>query len=132
MTQMTMMETERHIKCYNKGALDAPFILPQNSLFKLTIYYVANAWCFYDEKRELITEPFVLGSSEIIEMVIKNSGFKLDHKAKYDITFSANPFPQMDGSVTRLRKELDGYWYQLDGTGMEGWLCPATTLFFGS
>ena len=132
MIRMIMMEMEPHTKiCYNMGAKIAPFILPENSLFKLTIYYVANAWCFDDDKRGLITEPFVLGSSEMMDEVIKSTGQELDRTKKYDITFSRNPFPEYDASFSRLTKEYDGYWYKMDGCDMKGWLCPATTLYFG-
>ena len=102
----------------------------QNSLYKITIYHSHDSWCFDDKARRLSCEPFVLGSSEMIDAVIQANGLELDRGQRYNITFSTRPFPGWSGSVSRQLKEYDGYWYELDGTKLHGWLCPATTLYF--
>ena len=87
-------------------------------------------WVFDDEKRGLINEPFVLGTSEAIDYVVGPA-------KKIKITHSANQFPHASHYLERLEPEDGGYWYQLVNAGTnepeeidENWLCPATKAFY--
>ena len=106
-------------------------IAPKNSLFRIIVYDWGNKWCFDDAVKGLSAEPFVLGASEMIDDVIQKKFGEVDRACEYGITFSAAPFPRYDASLTRQKEEFGGFWYNLNGTPLEGWLCPATKLYFG-
>ena len=96
-------------------------------MFTIDIYRKGECWCFNDEKRELIDEPFVLGSSEMIDSCILSDNLNGE---KFTVLFSDKLFPTSNHSLSRLNEECGGFWYRLDDGEMTGWLCPATTLFF--
>lgn len=108
-----------------------------NSMLTIQIYKHDGLWCFTDDSRDLLHEPFVLGMSEIITHVIKlfNIGSEQDY---FRITFSSNKFPQHQGKLYYQYSEYDGAWYCLNTikdenpneNDLKGWLCPATLKFF--
>lgn len=104
-----------------------------NSLFTIEIYKHAGTWCFTDEKRDLIHEPFVCGIPELINDSIK----ELDKSLTYRITFSENKFPGAKDYLRYLLEDSGGAWYSkqivdqdVDKHAKNGWLCPATLKFF--
>jgi hypothetical protein len=106
-----------------------------NALFAIEIYRHAGTWCFTDEERGLIHEPFVSGIPELIDDCINQ--LKEHEEKRYRITFGEKQFP---GSAEYLRfhfEEYEGAWYskqmtdnQIDPNAKIGWLCPATLKFF--
>ena len=103
-----------------------------NSLHRIGVYDRAGAWVFDDDKKGLYAEPFVFGSSQMIDTAILTKGLELDRDYQYNITISASEMPMYDCVITREGEETcGGYIYRLDGGELTGWLCPATTKFFG-
>lgn len=93
----------------------------------IEIYEFNGTWCFTDQERELVHEPFVSGIPEIINTVLKNNSLYEDGK-NYRVLFAEQEFPQCHGVLNQTRKEFSGAWY--DWNDQEGWLCPATLAFF--
>lgn len=86
-------------------------------------------WVFDDPRVGLIQEPFVSGSGEFLDFLVKEipnarQGFRL--------FFSALPFVGWQFQLARKDEEAGGYWYELDEPSMEGWLCPAMFKYFTS
>lgn len=118
-------------KCDTLHALYALNTLT-NSMMTVEIYRYANTWCFTDEARGLLHEPFVLGIPEMIDYLIQLLDVK-KKEAKYSITFSENNFPTCKSKLEKIEEEYGGAWYSLHTEGVnvdKGWLCPATLKFF--
>jgi hypothetical protein len=84
-------------------------------------------WVFDDPAVGLEREPFVSGAPAIINVLVQDiprarDGFRL--------FFSASPFPGFQRSLTLKREENGGGWYRLDGSSLEGWLCPMLFKYF--
>lgn len=104
-----------------------------------------GTWVFDDPETNLRQEPFVRGISEMITEVVRAKGIP---NASDGITlqFSGEPFPDCDAVLNWVRagtpEEWDaageqpwnrhGNWYkgEINGTVMEGWLCPALGRYF--
>ena len=89
--------------------------------------YGDGIWLFDDQDKQLIAEPFVNGSSEIISRLVKDipnaeKGFKL--------SFSLTPFSGFQAILIWMRAENDGNWYWWATQNMDGWLCPALYKYF--
>ncbi len=98
-----------------------------NQIFIIQPYFYNGSWVFDDAEAGLVREPFVSGIPEMIDKLVEgipgaSEGFRL--------LFSADPFPEYDIELTRLREEIGGYWYQAKDTNHEGWLCPAMFKYF--
>lgn len=108
-----------------------------NAMLTITIYKHDGLWCFTDDSRDLLHEPFVLGMSEVITHVITKFNLGSDENY-FRIVFSAEKFPQYQGQLYYQYAEYDGAWYRLNTVldnepsedDMCGWLCPATLKFF--
>lgn len=101
-----------------------------NSMMTIEIYRHAGTWCFTDEARGLLHEPFVLGIPDIIDNIIKDN-----EKEKHTITFSSQRFPLCYMNMKKVYEEYGGAWYELESaldmtSKKKGWLCPATLKFF--
>lgn len=88
-----------------------------------------QCWVFDDPRVGLVREPFVAGVTEMIDDLVREipqarNGFRL--------LFSASPFPGYARKLTWLRQEMDGNWYRLENSEMEGWLCPALFHYFSA
>lgn len=106
-----------------------------NALFVIEIYRHAGTWCFTDEKRDLIHEPFVSGIPELINDCINQLETSKDNR--YRITFSEKQFPESKEYLRFHFEEHGGAWYSKQVTEKNteqntkiGWLCPATLKFF--
>jgi len=98
-----------------------------NALMVIFPYQYEGTWVFDDPEVDLIKEPFVFGIPEMINGMVENipnssNGFRL--------IFSLKPFPGYQEKLSWLREDYEGNWYQLEGTEMEGWLCPALYKYF--
>jgi hypothetical protein len=93
-----------------------------NALFTINPYLHNGMYVFDDKERGLTKEPFVCGIPQIIQ--------QLTNKTKFTVIFSANKFPSAIACLIRTREECGGNWYTLEGTCMEGWLCPALFKYF--
>jgi hypothetical protein len=101
-------------------------------MMTVEIYRYADTWCFTDEKRGLIHEPFVLGTPEIVDYMIESLPSQ-NTENKYRIIFSSEMFPNCKTHLKRDKNEHGGAWYALQAEQkdeLRGWLCPATLKFF--
>ena len=98
-----------------------------NAMYVIQPYKTEGIWAFDDDTRGLKREPFVFGIPEIIE---KFTGEIPQAESGFNLYFATRPFPGYHAKLVWLREECDGNWYQLDGSGDEGWLCPALLKFF--
>ena len=102
-----------------------------NSLFVIFAEKHFDTWMFDDPSRELIEEPFVLGTSEAIDFIIND-----EKCTRCRITHSTQPFPRYDAKAIKLDEDMGGYWYCLvspEDMDLEVdyfWLCPATKAFY--
>jgi hypothetical protein len=111
-----------------------------NALLTLEIYRHAGTWCFTDNERDLLHEPFVLGIPEMINTIIKDK-YSFVENSTYRVTFSSNPFPQTKFYLLQHESESGGCWYSLQKINelvthtdktLTGWLCPVTLKFFSA
>ena len=86
----------------------------------------SGTWVFDEPTFGLIKEPFVLGIPHMIDRMVANMS---EAKAGFRLIFSNKPFPQSDNRLTRLQKDMDGWWYEDQHTN-KGWLCPAMFHYF--
>ena len=115
----------------------------------LTLYpYLQDqCWVFDDERTGLKEEAFVLGSSDVLTRLVKEKDIP-DAEKGFAMHFSDQPFDGADAELAWLRSDdsqvvpgqdgsatqTHGNWYRgaVAGQEMEGWLCPALGLYFGS
>lgn len=98
-----------------------------NSIMVIAPYQHFGMWVFDDERAGLVQEPFVGGADTIIDYFTRDipgakNGFRL--------TFAAVPFPGFEAKLVWRREEMSGNVYEVEGLGMEGWLCPALFKYF--
>lgn len=85
-----------------------------------------GVWVFNDEAVGLYEEPFVSNVNPIIDTVVNGNNFTA--------YISHSPIPdeqiildRVDDSVTG---DIGDGWYQMRGTDLVCWLCPATLKYF--
>ena len=91
-------------------------------------YKNGGYWVFSDPRVGLSNEPFVKGTNAIINKLTE----KLD-KPEYgfNLTFGLGLLPsKISYRLSLIRTDDGGAWYKLDGTSLEGWLCPSMFLYF--
>lgn len=100
-----------------------------NQIMAIAPYWLVRVqtWVFDDRDVGLKQEPFVSGAPEIINLLVR--GIPKARKG-FRLLFSAAPFPGFQMRLLWLKEEAGGNWYRLDGTTMEGWLCPAMFHYF--
>lgn len=99
---------------------------------RLYPYFLRDTWVFDDERTGLKEEAFVRGMTEMISRLVAENGLVAASKG-FQLEFADQPFDGRDTSLTWLRRgDLDGDWYTatIRAEPMEGWLCPALTLYF--
>ena len=69
------------------------------------------------------------GAPEIIERLVADIPGAQNGFALY---FSEAPFPRHQAELIWVREEYGGNWYRLNGTDLEGWLCPALFKYFST
>jgi hypothetical protein len=100
-----------------------------NAIGVIFPYKHSGVWMFDDATVGLLREPFVSGAPEIIERLVAKIPSAKDGFALY---FSEAPFPRHQAELIWVREEYGGNWYRLNGTGLDGWLCPALFKYFST
>lgn len=103
-----------------------------NQINTIYPYRTKGGWAFDDADVGLKGEPFIAGIPAIIDKVVgKRDSFTahISHSPipKHTLKLVAVKAPE---EADTLEKELNNGWYEMDGTGMVGWLCPATLKYF--
>jgi hypothetical protein len=93
-----------------------------NAIGVIFPYKHNGIWVFDDASVGLVREPFVSGVPEMIERMVRDIP---GAERGFALYFSQQPFPGYQAELIWLRGEYGGNWYRLNGTEMEGWLCPA-------
>lgn len=94
-----------------------------NAVNMLDIYRTKNGvWCFNDEDLGIIAEPFVGEINTMIDMYARG-------KEELTVYISKEEIPNCTLSLTKLESEFKGM-YTLNGTDIEGWLCPCLLNYF--
>jgi hypothetical protein len=92
-----------------------------NSMLQLSLYKSNSTWAFDDEKRSIVSEPFVLGMSEIITHYVPDSD-------RCEVLFSIEKFPSCR-TLQLLNEDCNGGWYRDQDSNLQGWLCPVTRVY---
>jgi hypothetical protein len=102
-----------------------------NTLMVIHPYNKSGIWMFDDEATGLREEPFIAGIPEIIEFTTAKAEIK-NPESGFTLMFSATPYPghQAILRLTHKPEEFGGNWYRLEGTELDGWLCPALFKYF--
>jgi hypothetical protein len=103
-----------------------------NTLMVIHPYYKMGIWMFDDEAVGLREEPLISGIPEIIEFATAKIGIKKPQNG-FTLLFSATPFPEHQAILRHIQhkaEDFGGDWYRLEGTELEGWLCPALLKYF--
>ena len=101
----------------------------ENSIMIIKPFKSHGTWVFNDETVGLYREPFVAGFPAIIDEMVKDIPNAVDG---FIGTFSGSYFPDYTHVITKVRADEYGVgtYYQLDGTELVGWLCPALFKYF--
>lgn len=97
-----------------------------NSIRVIHPYRILSGWAFDDPSVGLVREPFVSGADTMIDSIVQSRGLG----DNITLFFSESPFPDHELKLVWDRSELGGNWYQLIGTEIKGWLCPALYKYF--
>lgn len=90
-------------------------------------YQHQHAWMFDDENNNLVQEPFVSGTPEMIDTLVR---YIPDATKGFKLLFSEFPFPGYQVELVWLKEEYEGNWYRWESENLEGWLCPALFNYF--
>lgn len=99
----------------------------QNAVFSLRPYRWQNMWVFDDERVGLVKEPFVMGIPEIIDKAVAHLK---NPEAGFTLLFNNTGLPSADVVLKKANSDSGGTWYQQEGTGLKGWLCPALFQYY--
>ena len=96
----------------------------------ISIYNLEGVWLFDDFEKDIIEEPFVEGSSEIISMLMEKLGINSD---KLVMTFSDSSFTGYQDVLSWKASRENKTWnlYKSKVSNMEGWLCPVLFQYYG-
>ena len=95
----------------------------------ISIYNFEGIWLFDDYEKDVLGEPFVEGSSEIIFSLMAISGISSN---KLVMTFSDIPFTGYQDVLSWKDSRECKTWnlYESKILKMEGWLCPVLLKYF--
>ncbi|MCW3112706.1 MAG: hypothetical protein JWR18_1102 [Segetibacter sp.] len=99
----------------------------QNGVFGIRPYRWQNMWVFDDERVGLVKEPFVMRIPEIINKAVAHLP---NPAAGFTVLFNNTGLPSADVVLRKLDIDSGGSWYEQEGTGMKGWLCPALFKYY--
>lgn len=91
-------------------------------------YWDEGSLVFDDPAVGLRKEPFVAGADDVLRLLASRVSGECGEK--FTLLFSDGPFPGHQTVIRRLREEYGGNWYEVEGSGLEGWLCPALFRYF--
>jgi hypothetical protein len=97
----------------------------------LQIYKENGIWIFDDASKNIEKEPFVGGTSEIIDYILKER--KIWNGAHRGIEMVFSDHKESDDMVQFQKiEDLPDNWAKYEYNGVEGLLCPVTLRYFGS
>ena len=95
----------------------------------LNLYKNNATWLFDDPEKDIVAEPFVEGSSELITAIQGQMGLS---GSTLSVSFSDEPFPESRFKLEWRDSRDDGTWnqYYSKRLDMENWLCPVLLRYF--
>lgn len=95
-----------------------------NNQINVIYPYLHNGtWVFDDPDVELVKEALIAGVPEIIQSFIGDA-------KSFTAIISKDPFSGYSGLLKLSTEDYGGGTYTLEGTDMQGWLCPAILNYF--
>jgi hypothetical protein len=86
-----------------------------------------GVWVFDDPGAGVQQEPFVSGTPEMIDDLVKAIP---DARNGFRLLFSSMPFPGYQKLLAWKREERDGHWYASNDPPSEGWLSSVLVRYF--
>lgn len=111
-----------------KSVMEAPAVGSGNAVFVIYPRRENGIWVFDDDSRGVMREPFVGQINEMIDYMVlpiakAYKGFRA--------LFSATLIPNYSMKLVKVRDHgSGGADYRLDGSVVEGWLCPCLFKYF--
>lgn len=99
----------------------------QNQINVIFPFKKNNVWVFNDEEVDLYEEPFVSNVNPIIELVV---GDKTSFTAFISHSFIPGEQIILQQVLDSDNSDFGDGWYEMKGTGLICWLCPATLKYF--
>jgi hypothetical protein len=101
-----------------------------NHIMEIAPYWLeeAGTWVFDDPAAGLHHEPFVSGTPEMIDDLVRDIP---DARHGFRLLFSASPFSGYQKRLRWQREETGGNWYTSDDSPSGGWLGSALLRYFG-
>lgn len=105
---------------------------PMNSLFQLEpTRNRYGIWAFDDESTDLMQEPFVGETNDLIDAMVYEKGLNMKDASKgIALIFSALPFPGQQCELTLTETAPHGTTYHCEKFKLDPWLCPAFFKYF--
>ncbi len=101
-----------------------------NAVHRIKLYKQNETWVFDDKYLEIVAEPFVMGASEAIQVIV-------DKVAKDKVTptiIFGETLPIYDIKISLTQDLGNSAWYRMDSDlgAMDLWLCPVITRYWKS
>lgn len=105
-----------------------------NYLISIHPYKQGGIWQFDDERIGVRGELFVQDINKMIDDMVKKAGLDRPENG-FRAIFSSRPFPNYHMKLNLIpppkgEEDLGGSNYQMEGSEIEGWLCPVLLCFF--
>ena len=98
---------------------------------RLHLYKQGPTWMFDDATHNIKAEPFVEGSSEMIDLILKD--FRLPTHGRGGVTMEFSLEKTHPDMVTICKvHDMDQDWARYEYRGHKGDLCPVTTVYLGN
>ena len=98
---------------------------------RLSLYKDRGVWMFDDTDKGIEREPFVDGSTELIDFILEEFGFPTTGRLPVEVEFGLE---RTHSNMVEIRKVEDtgDDWALYEYKGNQGALCPVTLLYLGS
>jgi len=98
---------------------------------RLTLYKDHGVWMFDDAAHGIEREPFVDGSTELIDFILQEHGLPKNVDTGVTIEFDLQ---RSHPDMIEIRKieDMGDDWARYEYKGRQGALCPVTLVYLGS
>ena len=98
-----------------------------NTINRVTVRRDSGLWVYDDAKFGVREQPLVFGMDLILERMVEQVEGGGD---RFNLIFSAIPFPGSEFSLGFVREETEGFVYCWEEKKLQGWLSPALRNYF--
>ena len=120
-TELVALSTNNHA---------ATHIKPPTAM-RLHLYKQGSTWMFDDTAHNIKQEPFVEGSSEMIDLILSDFGVPTHGRGGVTVEFGLE---KTHPDMVEIRKvgDMDLNWARYEYSGHQGDFCPVTTAYLGN